>query len=194
MFGSDAKLGEVKRKRGQDNCISRAAPFRGRLPLHERNNVKLFPVALDYLSLQSRNLDGGLSILVQPSSRWCPACRTDGLAVPALASLESLVLRLVFLDTSCCHLWWSSSCSGSSPAFWLAVVWQTVVTHKPCRCPSVPATGGVAPGPRHTSLWLWRATSPHMAWCCLCHQLYRCNTRFFGRRDAGLPVWSSTQA
>lgn len=142
MFGSDAKLGEVKRKRGQDNCISRAAPFRGRLPLHERNNVKLFPVALDYLSLQSRNLDGGLSILVQPSSRWCPACRTDGLAVPALASLESLVLRLVFLDTSCCHLWWSSSCSGSSPAFWLAVVWQTVVTCKPCRCPRVPAAGG----------------------------------------------------
>lgn len=63
MFKSDEKLGEVKRKRGQDYCTSRAAPFRGRLPVHERNNIKLFPVALDYLFLQPKNLDGGLSVL-----------------------------------------------------------------------------------------------------------------------------------
>lgn len=70
---------------------------------------------------------------MQPSSWWCPACRTNCSAVPALAPLESCL---------CCHLWCFSSCSGSSPAFWLAVVWQTVVTCKPYCCSRISATGG----------------------------------------------------
>lgn len=97
---------------------------------------------------------------MQPSSWWCPACRTDGSAVPALATLESLVLRLVFLDTACCHLWWSSSCSRSSSAFWLGVVWQTGVTCKPYHCPRVLAAGGKA------NCSPWGTASPHMAHCC----------------------------
>lgn len=78
---------EEKRGEDQDKRINRDIHFRGNLPLLPRkNNIKMSPVALASLFLQFKDLNGWLSVLLPSSSRWCPACRTDGSAMPQLLS------------------------------------------------------------------------------------------------------------
>lgn len=71
----------------QDKCINRDVNFRGNLPLLPRkNNIKMSPVALAFLFLQFKGLNGWLSVLLPSFSQWCPACRTDGSAMLQLLS------------------------------------------------------------------------------------------------------------
>lgn len=140
MSRSDAKLGERQRKGGQDKCISRAAPFRGNLPLPpmagECQTIPCgtwFPL-LAVEGFRWRALSPPAAVLaVVPSlrDRWLSHATA---AEPPLASLGSLAPGLLFLDTPRCHSQWSSSCSGSSPALWLAAMGQTAVSGKPYSC------------------------------------------------------------
>lgn len=71
----------------QDKRINRDVNFRGNLPLLPRkNNIKMSPVALAFLFLQFKGLNGWLSVLLPSFSQWCPACRTDGSAMLQLLS------------------------------------------------------------------------------------------------------------
>lgn len=154
-------------------------------------------MALDFLSLQLRDLDGGLSVLrltvlaVVPSLRDRWLSHATG-AEPPLTSLGSLAPGLLFLDTPRCHLQWSSSCSGSSPALWLAAMGQTAVSGKPYSC--LAAGRGMSHSHRFLGRIPMAPGNRVPSQCCLCLQVYRCNGRFSGRKDAGLPVCSSTQA
>lgn len=117
-------------------------------------------------------------------------------AEPPLVSQGSLLRRLVFLNTPCCCLQRSSSCCGSSQASWLAAMGQPDVAGKPWTClKSQLLVGGQAivhgaQGCNPTCM-----VSPHAAWSSRAIAGMQMSWGIFlGRKYAGLPVWSATQA
>ena len=118
-------------------------------------------------------------------SRLCRSCWAT------LASQGRLAPGLVFLHTPRCCLQWSSSCSGSSPAFWLAMMAQRAVSGKPRTCLGCwLLVGGWAVAPCSPGCSPMALGSPcSVAWHCWCT-----DAMGDGRKDDGLPVCYSIQA